>query len=608
MATSTPAGTNINWLALTNPQIASQQLQIQRQNQIAQQLMDQGSQQQDPAQLANPGGLVVPVSPWAAAAKALEKGVGGYVQGQADAKQNSMYQQMAASMQAQNPATNPQNGAPLPWSGSMTPDNTQAAQQALGQALQAKAQMQGGQMQGGKSFTPGDGSVTGTPMGDISFLQSDPGAYFKAAADRNQMTPGQKDAVFANNGNSAAAANAMSAELRAKGIHEDRAGSASTDLNTGVKTFNPIVPSGAAPQYGANGQATGIAPLPIVAPGQQPPAPLPQAGITPAPDPQVSQQGQGGPVVLSSDAPPPGGGAPANMDQLLDSVTANSNPSPAQVNAPASGGAPLTPPATAPQTVATQSAAPVLPADFPKPASPSQMTITPADTAAATDNAKAVIQRNNDIIQQANSSPTRLSDLHKINDIAQSPTKFGPGADKVSYWKAVASQLPGINSVGTLNTDGSAASDAANYEIAKKYFSNLSGQYQKALGGTGTDKQLDIAMSGTPGPDMLNQAIAKVAPFLMGQEKALQAQANMRRAVTDPSGPYGGNPVQNLQNAEGYWQKNYDPDAFELASISPAQRAAYIQSLSPADAAKLGGDGKGNKGSYQKAVEAGWIQ
>lgn len=81
-------------LAQKNPQILADQLAISRQQALAQQLMDQGNQDQDPAKLANPGGYVIPISPWTAAAKALEKGIGGYMQGQTDKQTIDMYKQL----------------------------------------------------------------------------------------------------------------------------------------------------------------------------------------------------------------------------------------------------------------------------------------------------------------------------------------------------------------------------------------------------------------------------------------------------------------------------------------------------------------------------------
>lgn len=92
-------------LAITNPRYAYAQAVAQQQQQLAQQMMAEGSQPDDNAKLANPGGFVVPVSPFATAAKAAEKGLGGYMSGKALASQMLAYKDL-------NPQTS--TGGPSP--------------------------------------------------------------------------------------------------------------------------------------------------------------------------------------------------------------------------------------------------------------------------------------------------------------------------------------------------------------------------------------------------------------------------------------------------------------------------------------------------------------
>jgi hypothetical protein len=634
---------NFNFMALANPAFAAKQAYAQQQAQLAQQLMKDGSTPQDPAHMANPGGLIVPVSKWGALAKTLEQGIGSYLNKDATTQQVQAYQglqggdsgpgvlssgQPTSGQALMGQATNAAIGSENNSSDPNNPTQGPASAQDVATQYQGLAQQLANPYTG-PEITDNDAQPNAaiaqqlgnpqTAINDPQFMRDamvvGPEDAYKGYLARNSTPDAVKVANYANNGNIDAARAALAAELQAKGIHEDRAGSSSTNLLTGQKTFNPIVPAGAAPQYDAAGQAIGVAPLPIMGAPFPPQGAAPQTPAATAPVlPPTLQQGiqnQASPASFNNPAPPLANPAitpqsPAGQNALGDMYGTPPNSPNIPPPLPGTNPTPMSPQGNGGPVVLNASSGPAnatsapsqLPPDFPKPSAPAQMTITPADTGAATDNAKATIQRNNDVLTAAQTSPTRMSDLQKIYGLAQTSTKFGPGADKASYYKGLSQQIPGINPSND---------DATNYEVAKKYFSNLSGQYQKALGGTGTDKQLDIAMSGTPGPDMLNQAITKVAPFLMGQEKALQAQANMRRSVTNPANGYK-NPTQDLQNLEGYWQKNYDPDAFELASIPPAQRPAFIQSLSPADAAKLGGDGKNDKGSYQKALEAGWIQ
>lgn len=146
-----PDSQNFNFFqAMMNPQFASQQLQIQRQQALAQQMMDEGSQQPATAQLANPGGQVIVNSPAAALGRALEKGVGGYMQGRALADQMRSYQGLAGQQTADQ-SPDGQGGAPLlPW------QNNAVTGQPQGQAL--------------ANGIMGGGSVTGDAMHDPQFM------------------------------------------------------------------------------------------------------------------------------------------------------------------------------------------------------------------------------------------------------------------------------------------------------------------------------------------------------------------------------------------------------------------------------------------------------
>ncbi len=81
MAEATTPSTNginmVNVLAMSGrPDIAAKLQASQYQQMMAQQLMAEGNKEEDINKLANPGGLIVPYSPWQGAAKAAE-GVGG---------------------------------------------------------------------------------------------------------------------------------------------------------------------------------------------------------------------------------------------------------------------------------------------------------------------------------------------------------------------------------------------------------------------------------------------------------------------------------------------------------------------------------------------------
>lgn len=89
-------------LLMLNPQFAAQQQKFALQQQLAQQMIQEGAKQPATNQLANPGGQVVQNSPVAALARALQQGLGVYsanknIQNQVDMYQNAADQQNHAS-------------------------------------------------------------------------------------------------------------------------------------------------------------------------------------------------------------------------------------------------------------------------------------------------------------------------------------------------------------------------------------------------------------------------------------------------------------------------------------------------------------------------------
>lgn len=152
----TPAN-NVNFMALMNPDFAAKQLAFQQQQQLAQQMMQEGSQQPDTAQLANPGGLVVPSSPWAAAARAGERMLGAYMQKQNNDELLNSYKDLAANNQYQaNPLSSATNAAIGNGEGPATADSVNK---------QLAAQMMQGQVGGGSK-------MASVMMNDPAFIQN----------------------------------------------------------------------------------------------------------------------------------------------------------------------------------------------------------------------------------------------------------------------------------------------------------------------------------------------------------------------------------------------------------------------------------------------------
>lgn len=130
-----PDAQSINFMAMLNPQFATQQQQFALQQAMAQQMMQEGGQQEPTAQLANPGGQVVANSPIAALSHGLEKGLGAYLAKKGIDNQMASYAGLAGQ-QTPSQSPNGQGGAPLlPWQTNAATGQEQGV--AIGNAMAA---------------------------------------------------------------------------------------------------------------------------------------------------------------------------------------------------------------------------------------------------------------------------------------------------------------------------------------------------------------------------------------------------------------------------------------------------------------------------------------
>jgi hypothetical protein len=188
----------------------------------------------------------------------------------------------------------------------------------------------------------------------------------------------------------------------------------------------------------------------------------------------------------------------------------------------------------------------------------------------------------------ASTSGDRLNTLDNMMALAQGTTKFGPGWDqRLDRIANLNSFLPPGMQLG--------GDDTANAQILQKYMSNLAQQYQKALGGTGTDAQLATVLKGTPNPDMLNKAMVEVIPKLKAQELALQAKTN----AADQWLAQNGNNPAGFNKFESMWRQNYDPRVYQMQQMSPTDRQAFLKQQPDASALRA---------KTATALQNGWVQ
>ncbi|GJH31449.1 hypothetical protein CBA19CS91_01850 [Paraburkholderia hospita] len=188
----------------------------------------------------------------------------------------------------------------------------------------------------------------------------------------------------------------------------------------------------------------------------------------------------------------------------------------------------------------------------------------------------------------ASTSGDRVNTLDNMLALAQGTTKFGPGwSERLERTAKLNGYLPSDLQLGS--------NDTANAQVLQKYMSNLAQQYQKALGGTGTDAQLATVLKGTPTPDMMNKAMIEVIPKLKAQELALQAKTN----AADQWLAQNGNNLSDYNKFENAWRQNYDPRIYQMQQMTPAGRQVFLKQQPDASALRA---------KTATALQNGWVQ
>lgn len=200
-----------------------------------------------------------------------------------------------------------------------------------------------------------------------------------------------------------------------------------------------------------------------------------------------------------------------------------------------------------------------------------------ADAARA--GAKAVIERNQGILADANAAPMDIESLNKMLDLTGS-AQFGPGASTAAKWGAIAAQIPGA---GFIVDPASLEQKQANVTIMKKLMSNMAGR-MSGSSGTGTDARLQNAIDSLPNDAAPDAAIRAVVPMLVAQRTSRLDEARLRSDL--------GNDTAAIQKFETQWRSSYNPLAYEATlatrGMKPQEVAAYVAShYTPTQAAEI---------------------
>ena len=214
--------------------------------------------------------------------------------------------------------------------------------------------------------------------------------------------------------------------------------------------------------------------------------------------------------------------------------------------------------------------------------------LSPAEEEGQRGISKGNVGMYNTLKDTASNSAERTNILDTLEAYANGRTQYGPGwTGRIENLAAINAKLPSGLAFGS--------NDVSNAQIVQKMASNLIQQYQKSMGGTGTDKQFELVMHGTPGADMTNKAMQEVIPKLKSMEIALQAKAN---AADSWLAANNNNPA-SLNKFETTWRQNYDPRIYQMSMMTPDQRNAFMSQQKDATALKT---------KVQTALNNGWVQ
>src|SRR6185312_10128203 len=161
----------------------------------------------------------------------------------------------------------------------------------------------------------------------------------------------------------------------------------------------------------------------------------------------------------------------------------------------------------------------------------------------------------------------------------------GPGAGE---WKHI---LAGLQRLG-VSIDPNMV---ANQENFNKVATMLAQRQFAQLGGTGTDRQLGSAIESNPNQALSNLGNERIVAMLKGNSDAIM----LKNQVWQRWLQNGHSPASYNQFATEF-NKAYDPRAFQMQYLSPAERKQMVSGMAPAEQAQF-------RSQYNAAVKRGWV-
>lgn len=543
-----PAG-----LQMLAPDLAAQQMQLSRQQKIADMLREQSMTPMGDTQTI--GGWAIQKSPLEGLAKLAQALGANRSQSQTDEKQLSLSKALMGRMGdilgggGSDPSASAltQGAAQQP----STPDASgeMVNQGGVGPTLANALRMDSAPKAAPNNFTMGN-LLKGQVIGDLGG-QAAGAAYW----DGFKPTEGMKTDKYL--GYSPQESRTTEDAKRFKEGYiapvNARPGSILRDPKTNMPiAYNPHIPDGAAPTFDASGNVTGMNPINGALPLIQANARALAAGKAEV-TPQSGFDGNGNPVFTNQLSAATGG-------------------------AGASGGAPG---GTSPVNVGRFGS-------YKAPGGAVAPGLAPGVATAAEGQAAQNTKRSGVLVDSASDSPTRVNVLDNILQLSRDGVATGPTAEWTNKVKGVVGSVPGFTGW---------KDDVTGYQEMKKFLNQNAIRAWTAAGGTGTDTQMNAAMQANPNDKMFPAAVQKMAQWAKAGELALQSKAS---AQDDWLSRNANNP-QAQNQFESAWRKNFDPRVYQLKQMEPAEMQGFVAKMPANERAAL-------LQKYSTAKQNGWIQ
>ncbi len=192
--------------------------------------------------------------------------------------------------------------------------------------------------------------------------------------------------------------------------------------------------------------------------------------------------------------------------------------------------------------------------------------------------------------QQVQTSKAAITGLESALNILQKVRATGPGTAKTTEI------LAAIRNAGVPIPDDGVNS----YQTMTKFLQNSLNAAANSSSAGGSDARFESFMHGQPNADTMNKAALENAlRYVISQHDAARARGeflpkayNTAKAAGDP------NPALTAQQQ---WAQIYNPQMFVFSRMAPAERVAFKASLSPQQQQQFGQ-------AYNTMHEHGWVQ